>query len=105
MAPNPFTMSSFDLQWSSGNFGSAGPRSAPATPQGQLGAPQGGQPEALVSPSIQRSPSHSVFSKTDKLSYRAENPKMSVYTQRKAVSEDEEDSSSTGSNDSMERPN
>ncbi|KAH1005309.1 hypothetical protein HUJ04_006318 [Dendroctonus ponderosae] len=85
---------------SSGNFGSAGPRSAPATPQGQLGAPQGGQPEALVSPSIQRSPSHSVFSKTDK----AENPKMSVYTQRKAVSEDEEDSSSTGSNDSMERP-
>uniref|UniRef100_A0AAR5PNK0 GRAM domain-containing protein n=1 Tax=Dendroctonus ponderosae TaxID=77166 RepID=A0AAR5PNK0_DENPD len=54
------------LNGSSGNFGSAGPRSAPATPQGQLGAPQGGQPEALVSPSIQRSPSHSVFSKTDK---------------------------------------
>ncbi|XP_066252189.1 GRAM domain-containing protein 2B-like isoform X6 [Euwallacea similis] len=51
---------------SSGNFGSAGPRSAPATPQGQLGAPQGALPEPLASPTIQRSPSHSVFSKIDK---------------------------------------
>ncbi|XP_066252185.1 GRAM domain-containing protein 2B-like isoform X2 [Euwallacea similis] len=54
------------LNGSSGNFGSAGPRSAPATPQGQLGAPQGALPEPLASPTIQRSPSHSVFSKIDK---------------------------------------
>ncbi|XP_066147420.1 GRAM domain-containing protein 2B-like isoform X1 [Euwallacea fornicatus] len=54
------------LNGSSGNFGSAGPRSAPATPQGQLGAPQGALPEPLASSTIQRSPSHSVFSKVDK---------------------------------------
>ncbi|XP_050304204.1 GRAM domain-containing protein 2B-like isoform X2 [Anthonomus grandis grandis] len=56
---------------SSGNFGgSGGPRSAPVTPQGgQLGgAPPGGLPDSLVipAPTIQRSPSHSHFSKTDK---------------------------------------
>ncbi|XP_030763916.1 GRAM domain-containing protein 2A-like isoform X2 [Sitophilus oryzae] len=50
---------------SSGNFASAGPRSAPATPQGQLVAPQG-LPEPLATSTIQRSPSHSVFSKADK---------------------------------------
>ncbi|XP_050304205.1 GRAM domain-containing protein 2A-like isoform X3 [Anthonomus grandis grandis] len=59
------------LNGSSGNFGgSGGPRSAPVTPQGgQLGgAPPGGLPDSLVipAPTIQRSPSHSHFSKTDK---------------------------------------
>ncbi|XP_060525975.1 GRAM domain-containing protein 2A-like isoform X2 [Cylas formicarius] len=55
---------------SSGNFGSAGPRSAPTTPQGLLGASPAGLPEPPASPSIQRSPSHSVFNKIDKTSLK-----------------------------------
>ncbi|XP_076260745.1 uncharacterized protein LOC143196712 isoform X3 [Rhynchophorus ferrugineus] len=54
---------------SSGNFANTGPRSAPATPQGQLAAPQG-LSEPLASPIIQRSPSHSVFSKADKINLK-----------------------------------
>ncbi|XP_071055305.1 GRAM domain-containing protein 2A-like isoform X2 [Onthophagus taurus] len=59
---------------SSGNFGSAGARSAPSTPQGLLGTSSGtftdhlSQPSSpgYITPSIQRSPSHSLFGKYDK---------------------------------------
>nr|XP_015839633.1 PREDICTED: uncharacterized protein LOC100141873 isoform X1 [Tribolium castaneum] len=62
------------LNGSSGNFGSAGARSAPGTPQGTLGT----SPEPVsqpcspgcTSPSIQRSPSHSLFTKCDKASLK-----------------------------------
>jgi hypothetical protein len=64
---------------SSGNFGSAGARSAPGTPQGILGTSPGGLTEqpasqpcspGCTSPSIQRSPSHSLFTKCDKASLK-----------------------------------
>ncbi|XP_063906844.1 GRAM domain-containing protein 2B-like isoform X2 [Zophobas morio] len=67
------------LNGSSGNFGSAGARSAPGTPQATLGTTPGGFTELPVSqpcspgctsPSIQRSPSHSLFTKCDKASLK-----------------------------------
>ncbi|KAK5650889.1 hypothetical protein RI129_001918 [Pyrocoelia pectoralis] len=59
---------------SSSNFGSIGVRSAPSTPHGLLGSSPGGLSENVSQPCsppaystlIQRSPSHTVFSKYDK---------------------------------------
>ncbi|KAF5302720.1 hypothetical protein FQR65_LT08462 [Abscondita terminalis] len=59
---------------SSSNFGSAGARSAPSTPHGLLGSSPGGLSDTVLQPCsppgyttlIQRSPSHTVFSKYDK---------------------------------------
>ncbi|GJQ83184.1 hypothetical protein Trydic_g18211 [Trypoxylus dichotomus] len=59
---------------SSANFGSAGVRSAPSTPQGLLGSSPVpfsdplSQPSSpgYITPSIQRSPSHNIFTKYDK---------------------------------------
>lgn len=59
---------------SSSNFGSAGARSAPSTPHGILGSSPGGLSDTVLQPCsppgyptlIQRSPSHTVFSKYDK---------------------------------------
>lgn len=59
---------------SSGNFGSAGARSAPSTPQGLLGSSPAAFTDPLsqpsspgyITPSIPRSPSHNIFTKYDK---------------------------------------
>ncbi|CAH1118831.1 unnamed protein product [Phaedon cochleariae] len=63
--------------WSSGNFGSAGARSAPSTPQDASCPPPGAclTPDSLQAALIpagcpQASPSHSVFSKCDKTSLK-----------------------------------
>lgn len=70
-------MFSFYLSFcrSSGNFGSAGTKSAPSTPHGLLNSSpavgltdHNSQPcsPGYISPSIQRSPSHNLFTKHDK---------------------------------------
>ncbi|KAJ8911617.1 hypothetical protein NQ315_017127, partial [Exocentrus adspersus] len=80
---------------SSGNFGSAGTRSAPSTPQGVVCASAGGLTEPLsqpcspgcTSPSIQRSPSHSVFTKCDKASLKHLSTSTPVMTAQAQLAE------------------
>uniref|UniRef100_V5GJ95 GRAM domain-containing protein 1B n=1 Tax=Anoplophora glabripennis TaxID=217634 RepID=V5GJ95_ANOGL len=83
------------LNGSSGNFGSAGTRSAPSTPQGVQCASPGGLAEPLsqpcspgcTSPSIQRSPSHSVFTKCEKASLKHLSTSTPVMTAQAQLAE------------------